>query len=266
MKKLVLIIALMFIAFVSRGHTINRVDVQGTIQMPEGEDPQGISIFNISSNRGTVSNVAGEFNIAVALNDSISVSSLQFQPFSIVIDQGIIDERLINIRLNEVVNMLPEVVVRPSGLTGNLTVDVARLPVASLPDTLNSVQVQSMYFEADGGPDFQSPPENAALAVSQNRLINGFNFVNLFRNYLIASKIEQVQRPERSIDLDVRAIYTDDFFQEYFNIELENINDFILYADANGLDEEMLREGNEMDLIEFLLDQSKRYKKQLSQR
>jgi hypothetical protein len=266
MKKIIPLVLLLFTVIFASAQDVDRVNVVGTIEMPVGEDPQGISIFNLSSNRGTVSNAAGRFNIAVALNDSISINSLQFQPFTIVIDQGIIDTRQMNIRLNEVVTLLPEVIVRPYDLTGNISVDINRLPVAKLPDTLNAMNTQGVYFESDAGPDLTSPPENVAMAASQNRLINGFNFVNLFRELLITSKVDQIQRPQTDVSYDVRALYNDEFFQENFDIELENISDFINFADQNGLDEEMLKEGNEMDLIEFLLNQSKRYKRQQTQR
>jgi len=262
MKKILTLIILFFFITGARGQEQDRVNVTGTVVLPEGEDPQGISVFNINSRRGTITNPNGQFNIAVALNDSISVSSLQFQPFVIVIDQGIIDSRQINIRLNEVVNLLPEVVVRPYDLTGNITVDINRLPVARLPDTLNAMNTQGMYFESDAEPDLTSPPENVALAESENRLINGFNFVNLFKQFVTTTRARQDQRPQSDINADVRALYDDEFFRENFDIELENIPEFISFADNNGLNEEMLKEGNEMDLIEFLLDQSKRFKKQ----
>ncbi len=266
MKKIITFIVLLFSVVIANAQAQERVNVQGTVVMPEGEDPQGISVFNLNSKRGTVSNEAGQFNIQVAVDDSISVSSLQFQPFTIIIDQGIIDSRQINVRLNEVVNLLPEIVVRPSDLTGNINVDINRLPVANLPDTLNAVNAQGMYFDEDAGPDLNSPPENIALAESQNRLIYGLNFVNLFRELLITSKVEEIQNPQSDLNLEVRALYEDEFFRENFEIALEDIPDFINFADQNGLEEEMLKEGNEMDLIEFLLDQSKRYKKQQSQR
>ena len=171
-----------------------------------------------------------------------------------------------NIRINEVVNLLPEVVVRPYNLTGNITVDINRLAVANVPDTLTAMNTQGIYFEADAEPNRYTAPRNEALAMSQTRLVNGINFVNLFREFLISSKIDQVQRPQSAVTADVRALYDDEFFRENFDIKLENIPDFINFADQNGLREEMLKEGNEMDLIEFLLNQSKRYKKQRSQR
>lgn len=266
MKKIVPFLLLVFTVLLSQAQEVTRVNVAGTVVMPEGEDPQGISVFNLNTNRGTVTNTTGQFNIAVALNDSITVSSLQFQSFTVVIDQGILTTRQMNIRLNEVVNLLPEVVVRPYNLTGNISVDINRLAVAKVPDTLTAVNTQGIYFESDAAPNRYSAPRNEALAMSQTRLVNGINFVNLFREILISSKIDQIQRPQSRVTADVRALYDDEFFRENFDIKLENIPDFINYADQNGLQEEMLREGNEMDLIEFLLNQSKRYKKQRSQK
>lgn len=266
MKKIVSLILFFLVVISVSAQTVPRVNVTGTVQMPRGEDPQGISIFNLNSNSGTISNAAGQFNIAVALNDSLTVSSLQFQAFTVVVDQGIIDFGQINIRLNEVVNLLPEVVVSPYDLTGNISVDINRLPVASLPDSLNAANTQGMYFEADVSPYKFFPPRNEALAISQTRLVNGINFVNLFREFLISTKIEQIQRPELDLSVDVRALYNDEFFQKNFDIELDNISEFINFADHNGLEEEMLKEGNEMDLIEFLLNQSKRFKKQQAQK
>lgn len=66
------------------------------------------------------------------------------------------------------------------------------------------------------------------------------------------------------VDLKVRAMYNDEFFQQNLGIELQNINEFIYFADDNGLEEEMLKTGNELDLVQFLVEQSKRYKKQRS--
>lgn len=260
MKKIISLLLLFFIFTIASGQEQDRTNVTGKVVVPEGDDPQGISVFNINSGRGTVTNPGGQFNIAVALNDSILVSSLQFQQFVVVIDQGLIDARQINIRLNEVVNQLPEVVVSSYDLTGNITVDINRLPVTRLPDSLNAVNTQGMYFPADAEPDLSSPPENVALAASENRLINGLNFVNLFKEFLATNKNRQIQKTSSEIIEEVRALYDDEFFKANFDIELENVPEFISFADRNGLQEEMLKEGNEMDLLEFLLDQSKRFK------
>jgi hypothetical protein len=84
---------------------------------------------------------------------------------------------------------------------------------------------------------------------------------------LISNKKNDISNPYSNsyeeTDVELRKLYNDQFFKDNFKIDLENISDFILYADRNGLDEEMLRKGNELDLIDFLMEQSKKYKKQL---
>lgn len=258
MKNLIIITFLFLSISTVFAQTLERDMISGTIQMPPGDDPDGISVFNVNTNRGTVTDNDGEFEIAVAVSDSLRVSSVQFQAFTVIVDQGIIDAEQINITVNEVVNLLPEVIVNPYDLTGNVSVDVVRLQVVELPDTLTAADVSDPYN------DVVTSPRNQAMAESDNipRLVNGLNFVNLFKELLIQTRGKQVQQTEANIDEEVRLLMSDEFFKEYLDIEAENIPEFIFYADDMGLDEEMLKEGNELDLIDFLIQQGKKFKKQ----
>ncbi len=266
MKKFLIILAII-LGFVAQAQ--ERISVSGSIQVPVGDEPEGIIVYNLNTEAFTFTNTEGEFSIAVKLNDSLRVSAAQFQEFIVIIDDGVIQTRDLTIYLNEIINVLPEVVVTPYDLSGNVRVDAARLPVVELPENYPASQVQNTYFPSETGPSYQSPPKNTALAMSQTRLVNGLNFVNIFKKLLIASKKDEIrdpysERPNADIDTEIRQMYDDEFFQENLNIELEYINDFIYFADDSGLKEEMLQKGNELDLIEFLVEQSKKYKKQRS--
>jgi hypothetical protein len=262
MKKIIICLVCILTGLSAIAQEQERTRVKGTIQMPEGDGPEGISVFNMTTGRGTVSNNAGEFNIDVALNDSIRVSAVQFQNFTILIDQGIINSEQINILVNEVINFLPEVVVNPYDLTGNVRVDVVRLETVELPDTLRASDVQNIYVAGDEDDYLRTEPRNDAFATSEDRLVNGLNFVNLFKELLQSGKNEQINKKDEDLKTNVRLIYNDEFFKEYMDIKLENVAEFLFYADDNGLKEEMLREGNELDLIQFLIDKSKEFKKQ----
>ncbi len=262
MRKALFLILLLFVSNSFLAQEKERMRVAGTLIMPEDEEVQGVSIYNLNTNAGTVSNDNGQFRLEVGLNDSIRVSAIQFQEFTVIINEGVMESGQLNINITEVVNQLPEVVVSPYDLTGNVNVDVIRLRVVKTPDTLSSGDAQYMYFESDAGPRFTSPRRNEAMEMSRTRLVNGLNFVNLFKELLIISKRDHIQNPESRQSWDVRELYSDEFFRQNLDIEQENIPDFIYYADSNGLDEKMLQEGNELDLIEFLIEQSKKYKKQ----
>lgn len=262
MKKLLFILFLFFSGSFLSAQDKERIIVYGSIEVPPGEKAGGIYVYNMNSQGDTETNELGDFYISVAENDSLQISPEGFQDFIVVIDKGVINTEEINIYVSEVVNQLPEVVVSPYDISGNVNVDITRLEVTDLPVDLSSADVLGTYSEADRGPDLPSRTRNDALAMSDTRLEMGFQFADLFRKFLITNKRKEIDRPNADIDTDVRKLYEDEFFQEYLDIKLENINDFIYFADDNGLTEEMLKAGNELELIEFLVEQSKKYKKQ----
>ena len=259
MRNLVLILLIVFTTNVAFSQNDNRIRISGVIQVPPEDEKSGIGIFNMTADRGTVTNPEGEFNIPVTVNDTLRISSIQFQEFLIVIDKGVVDSGQLKIIINESGNPLPEVVVTPYDITGNVTVDVYRLPVTRLPDTLESMDVQNVYYEIDAGPDYQSPPQNVAMNIP-GRFEQGMDFARLFKDLVVTTQRDKREIPDAAISAKVRAVYDDAFFKEYLNIKLENITDFIYYASDNGLNEKMLTTGNELELIDFLVVQSRKYK------
>lgn len=241
------------------GFAQERAIVQGNITVPPGDDPEGITIYNKTTNRGTVSTENGEFLVAVALGDTLTFSAVQFQDFLVEIDQGVIDSSELNVVINETVNQLAEVVVRPYDLSGNVAVDVNRIVVAPTNLPVNSA-AEINEMDRQFLPDPLTVPENAAMG---NRFMeHGLNFVNIFRA-IFASRDEN-QIDAAALDDQILLLYDDAFFQENLNIERNNIMDFIYFAEENGLSKKMLKEGNQLDLIEFLIAQSKMYKTQSS--
>ncbi|MGY5848882.1 hypothetical protein [Salegentibacter sp. F14] len=262
MIRFVFTLILLTTAFPLLCQETQRVIVEGKIIVPEGDNPEGMTVYNETSQRGTISNTDGEFRIAVAINDSISFSALQFQKFIVVVDEGVVDSGELNVFINEAVTELPEVVVLPHDLSGNVNVDVARM-VVSDPDLprYSAAELKKMNIVTE--PDALSGPgKNEAMAASKTRLIHGLNFVNIFK-VLVGDSNGSNQIKQQEKDEYIRKLYDDEFFQQNLDIEKDNINDFIFYASDNGLTGEMMQEGNELDLIEFLISKSKDYKDQI---
>lgn len=257
MKTLALLTLLLFTGICSAQIT-ERTMIDGKITVPVGDDPEGITIFNISSNQGTISMDDGTFRIPVAVGDELTFSALQFQEFKVVIDQRVMEAEELNVFISEAVTELPEVSVGEPDLSGNIEVDVNRIPVeeANLPDvTAAEINDHEWNFR----PDEQTTPENAAMQASL--MEDGMNFANIFRG-IYSRRLAAINSSSEPVEEDMRRLYDDDFFQEHLDIKQENIHDFILYAEENGLTTEMVEEGNELDLIEFLVDQSRQYKNQ----
>src|SRR5690606_21585672 len=107
---------------------IDRVIVEGKIHVPKDEDAEGISVYNISSQQGTVTDAEGAFEIAIAENDRLQIFALQYKTFTVVMDEGVIKQQKLNIFVNPAITQLDEVVIRPYDLSGNVRADVEKIP------------------------------------------------------------------------------------------------------------------------------------------
>lgn len=259
MFRQILYCFLFLLPLVGLSQEIQRITIEGKVVVPQGEDPEGITVFNQTSEKGTITNSLGEFQVEVRVNDSLRFSALQFQKFTVVIDQGVVENRELQVLIRESVTALPEVVVLPHDLTGNVEVDVARIVVED-PDLPRYSAAELEEMDLNLEPDaLTGPGRNEALAASKTRLIHGLNFVNIFKVLVDATEKEE-EMSKREVDRHIRRLYKDEFFRENLNISRDKINDFIYYVSDQGLPAEMLQEGNELDLIEYLVAKSEQYK------
>ena len=149
-----LTITILFLCFsgLVLSQEIERVIIQGQITAPTGEDIEGISIYNISDQEGTITDKDGKFELAVAKNDRVQVTALQFQSFTVIIDEGVIEVRKLTIYMNPAINQLEEVIVRPYDLLGNVTADVKRIQTSVIsPDW--DLSYSTLEFDYKFTPD-----------------------------------------------------------------------------------------------------------------
>ena len=237
-----------------------RVLVDGQINVPEGENPDGISVVNISAMMATVSDEQGEFEIMAAAGDTLQFASLQFQDFSVIVDDGVVDKRQVNVFVSEAVNVLPEVIVMPYDLSGNVRVDVDIIPSLQvrLPDQ-SAAEISP--YEWEFPPDTLVSPPSAAMREGMIYSGNSSNMANAFRHIFTTRDVINDLDPYEDLDEELKELRDDDFFEEHLNIEEDRIPEFISYAAENGLTPEMLKPENELALIEFLVAKSFEFKR-----
>jgi len=247
---------------------IDRTKVSGKIHVPEGEDSEGISVYNISSQKGTITNADGTFEIEIAENDRLQITALQYQSFTVVVDRGIVERKQMNVFLNPSVNQLEEVVVRPYDLTGNINVDVKKIPTYSITKDLGLFNYNLKYGD-DLQPDAQTKVAGNAAeeALQGNGLKNGANILGILGGVaqLLFPKGEKIsfvepREAQSGISINIQQRFSKDFIAANFGIPEENAVDFLFYAQENGLDQGLLKPENEMQLMEFLFQKSKEYK------
>ncbi len=247
---------------ISNAQITSRVMIDGKVSAPIGDDVEGVVVYNRSTDKGTITNKDGMFRLSVGINDRIEVVAMQYQHFIILVDKGIVDSKKLNIFLNESVNQLEEVVVTPYDLNGNVTVDVKKIGYSEsgIGEVSKQTSVRVNDTDYDFRPDELSTVENTVFL--EDRMINGLNFVNLFK--LVFRDKEEAKKKNHASDIDVRMrkMYNDDFFKNYLALEIHQINDFIFFAEDNGLNNKYFESGKELDLLQFLVLQSKLYKQQ----
>ncbi len=247
---------------------IERTKVFGKISVPSGDDAEGINVYNVSSQKGTVTNADGSFEIEIAENDRVQISALQYQSFTVVIDKGIVEQKRINIFMNPAINQLDEVVVRPYDLSGNINVDVKKIPtyIVNKDWDLSYENLEYGYqFEPD---DKTKISGNAAEeALHGNNLTNGVNILGILAGAVSlllpkndkkspAQKIEN----DNTINNNLQQRFSRNYIASTFDIPEEKAVDFLFFAQENGMEQRLLKQENEMELMEFLMQQSKEYK------
>ena len=205
------------------------------------------NIINNTSQQATTTNDDGEFEILVKLDDKLIFSSVHYQIRELNITKEILQRNRIVIDVNEKVNELEEVVVTPENQEKFLDLK------------------EEEFKRFDYTFDKSSRVNN--VINEQGKLVDGINFVNLYR--LIRNSIKKDSNENESnykykpSDL-LRELYDDVFFTKNLLIPNDKINEFLLYCDDNFPDRILLKKDNEFELIEFLVKQSKKFVKNIA--
>lgn len=267
MNKRLLILILVLITSFMHSQEIERVKVKGKI-IVEANDIEGITVYNTSSEKGTITDIDGTFTIEAGLNDRIEISALQFKKFIIAVDEGVVEQRKMTIFMVEEVNKLPEVVVTPYDLSGNIIVDINRVRTLNLPFEADNFNLKKVPVEQT--PDYKSSVQNQFVrgAGGKSDMLGGdmiglvgFLLKPLFKKKDKKTDIEKyqdrVQAANKAFEvLDLRLMYSNDYIYRMFGIPQDKVNEFIVFVEDNGLDYDLLKEGREMEFIDFLVQQS----------
>lgn len=243
-----------------RSQTIERVVVEGIV-FANNNDVEGVTVFNTSSNTGTVTNNNGEFTIEVALNDRIEVSALQYEPVVVTVDESVIKSKELKIYLREHINNL-DAVLLTYGLSGNLHEDIEKVkPPPSI--TIDFGNMDAYMFDVDNAFDNKVIEDALNSTMYKGQLYNGVNLKEVFKLFFKSKRRKPIkndmlhkQKPTKLTD-----VYSNTVISEICNIPLESVEPFLAYLDEKGIAQELLKNGNELQLIEFLLKQSELFLK-----
>jgi len=249
-----------------------RVEINGKIVV-EANDIEGVTVYNITSDRGTISDFDGNFTIDAKVNDRIEISALQFKKFVVIVDEGIIQQRKMTIFMVEQVNKLPEIVITPYDLSGNMIVDINRVRTANLPFKKDEFDTELAPIELT--PDNKTKAINPFVRGSGGKAdqlggdiigIVGYLLKPLFQKKKknqeteIAAYNTRVGTTTQNNEvLDLRLMYSNSYVSRTFGIPEDKVNEFIVFVEDSGLNYDLLKDGREMEFVDFLVHQSQSY-------
>lgn len=260
--KFFLPFVLILVSFFTYSQDIKRENIYGKI-IVEGNDIEGITIYNYSTNIGSVTNENGEFTITVALNDLLEIRGLEYKKLNVTINNTILESKKINIFLIEEINKLDEVILTTKRFTGNLKTDVNRLEkfkpkldviyfgiknsdVSNFKDTNNGLTKIS---------DVKAPAQTFG---------DGLNIVNVVDQLLIPLFRSEVKDKKAAGIPEVQAksikyYLGSTFLVDNFDIPEHRVEEFIRYVEDEVFDFDLLNYGHEIEFLELLNRKSKRF-------
>jgi hypothetical protein len=259
MKKLIAFF-LFSLSIFTFSQDIKRENINGQI-IVEGLDIEGITIYNATSNLGTVTNEKGEFTIAVYINDLLEIRALEYEKLDVVINEAMLISKEIHIFLIEEINTLDEVVIKSRRLTGNLNTDLKKVHTFNqkLDDIYFGIKSESAYtLEKNLGSSMSTITTNA----SPQTTVHGLNILNivdqllipLFRSEVKDKKAAGVPEvPAKSIKYYLGS----NFLVENFNIPAHRVEEFVRYVEDETFNFNLLNYGHEIEFLELLNKKSK---------
>jgi len=269
MKRIVLLV-ISLLTLNAFSQDIERIPINGKI-IVSTEDKEGVTVYNSSSNRGTVTDKGGYFKINVALGDVIEFGALQFQDFKVSISEKVLNSKRLTVILVEEVNKLDEVVILPFDLTGNFNTDLENVR------TYN-VSLDDVYFGLDHIEDFEfsadykTKADNLAFNEYNPRVENMLNLVNV-AGFLLKQVVDfDINKKKTKKEKELKKTpfkqaldaYSINFIHTNFNIPLTQVEAFTEYVEKEGVDESLFEKDKELQLLERVSQLSKLFLKETS--
>ena len=199
------------------------------------------NVINNTSQNTTITDDQGEFQIYAREGDEIIFSSVQYIIRTVRVTDEIIKNKRLTIQINERIRELDEVVITPDNTEKFLD--------------LKEEEFKGFDYIADKSTRVQNN------LTETRQLKNGVDFVNIFKllKTIIDSKSEEEKESLLASEV-IPYLFEDDFFTESLLLASSQIVDFLIYIDSRPNSVDILLEKNQFLLIDFLLNESIRYK------
>lgn len=214
---------------------------------------ENISVKNITSNIGAVTDDNGNFTIYARVADTLYFSSITFRPAMLVLTKEHMDEAKLFIKLEINVTVLDEVIITP--LTGDLAKDSRKTKTLQINTQFDSGKTIENSFPKE------TVPVNKALPQTESQL-QGVDFVAIYGMIFKKKKKENTGEQYlqgRTFTDIVKDRYTHHFFTETLKIPHDKIGLFLNFCDKGKETNLLLDPEKEFELTDYLVKKAEEY-------
>jgi len=211
-------------------------------------DKSGLNIVNINLKKGTITNHDGQFEIKVRLNDTIYISSIQYETKKLIINNSIFNKKKMTLYLVPKINTLDEVIVSNRNLSGDLKTDI-----------LNTKMRDQKNFYDFGIPGYRGVHKERIPSTYEIYAITPLSIridiEAMFKQYSgYYKKLRQKRKLKLEFDAYLKLYnkYSVAFLNDVFEIPISKTNDFLFFCIENTDIIEILRaKDNDKILLVF---------------
>lgn len=266
-KKLLIFLLILGTTFSMCGQN-KRTLILGTI-LSKTVSVENIHVLNLTTKRGLVTNLDGEFEINVKESDTLFFSGIQFQEEKMIITKEILDRSELLVYLQESSYSLDEVVLQK---------EVSDDSKRKKQDFLSSY---ALDFSAKNFPDSRTLiDEDSRMTTSNDSQIGGGRGSGLF--YIASLLLQPIIKPigkaikrkskekaktaafnqsvKEAVDNEIRDYLGDSFFTNDLTIPKDHINLFIEFCASKNIGAYFLKK-QDLKLIDVFIKEIDNYKR-----
>ncbi|MEM7487150.1 MAG: carboxypeptidase-like regulatory domain-containing protein [Bacteroidota bacterium] len=226
----------------------------------KGRDVVGVVVQNITTKNAVITDMDGNFSITVQRNDTLVFSAVQFRRKILPVTEGILSTKFVTVLLEEFVNELKEVVVKPFDLSGDLGKDLGGLQLEKdvsaealgLPNAHRKIPTQSerklqqATFGKFNVAMILSPPLDPIINAITGRTKMLKNRVKVDEAYARTQRVQE--------------FYIDSLFISTLKIPSGSIDDFMYFCEVDEQFQKAVDSKDRLQILDYLILKSRAYR------
>ena len=226
----------------------------------DSTEVDNVLVTNKTAKLAVYSRKDGTFQIHVRVKDTLVFSSLNFPPQSLILNEADLKLNVLKIKIESRPNQLDEVVINPNALSGNLKKDNENIKITQLKPEIDNLLAIAILYEDDE----QSSPENKLMpGYLDSQYMMDFQAigVKLIRSLKNSEAKRTKNKDISSFSVIVQNRFSDEFFRNNFKMDKKQTQAFLIFCESDPQAKALTANGNDFELIEFLMLKKQEYKK-----